>query len=371
MKHKLFIVTGSIALLVSALILIIALSSQKTEAPPYSKFLLRLAPKAKKAYLDPAKSGRVYGNRGTRLLVPANAFVLPAGYKKGGLVTVKLVEIMDRADFALAGVPLTYNNNGRPSLFESAGMFKVSAAYKKQQLKLKKGKKIKVLFPNIVPGKKYRAYYRDGNTWKERGTAKEYKPQLVSQRFRTRKRDIRSSSKGDADLRTYNRTRGGGDESSGPRLRRRPGKQYSGVRMYGINNLGWWNFDYPREDLVLIKGTLARIKGLKDTTVQVVCIGLSVRNMNSVHTKEGSFVIMTLRKHRVKLFVIDAQGNIGKSQTIYTAKAKKENNLWKLKVKALQLKKPPAYVLKSNWGFKKYLGIYDKKLNIKYPGMKR
>ncbi len=89
----------------------------------------------------------VIGNKGVKVLFPANCFVLPY---PGAKVNVELKEYNSTADFFFAG--LSTQSNGQ--LLESGGTIYISASCDGREVKLQNGKQVKLAFPTgrTVPG---------------------------------------------------------------------------------------------------------------------------------------------------------------------------------------------------------------------------
>ena len=116
---------------------------------------------------------------GTRIFIPANAFVRSDG-KTAGKVELKYREFHDPVDFFVSGIPMTYDSAGQEYTFESAGMFEMRAyeqvmsekkAAKRDELMLSPGKEIEVeLFSKVKVGN-FNVYYLDEQqkNWANKG----------------------------------------------------------------------------------------------------------------------------------------------------------------------------------------------------------
>lgn len=99
------------------------------------------APKAQTSFIQPAMPGvdvefasfEVESGKadilqmptGTRVLIPACPFVDKDGKEITGKVQIRFREFRDPVDFAISGIPMTYDSAGQQYIFESAGMFEI------------------------------------------------------------------------------------------------------------------------------------------------------------------------------------------------------------------------------------------------------
>lgn len=92
-----------------------------------------------------ANKGGVYEYRsGSRLVIPAAAFVNDRGELVEGEVEIKYREYHDYIDFYLSGIPMTYDSAGTTYNLESAGMMEIYAEKDGQKVKFAPGKSIDV-----------------------------------------------------------------------------------------------------------------------------------------------------------------------------------------------------------------------------------
>ena len=115
-----------------------------------------------------ANQGGVYEyNNGSKLIVPAAAFVSDDGKMVEGDVDIKYREMHDFVDFFLSGIPMTYDSAGTKYILESAGMVEIYAEQNGQRLKMQPGKEIKVELisyinmPRLNVSPKYNIYKLD------------------------------------------------------------------------------------------------------------------------------------------------------------------------------------------------------------------
>lgn len=81
---------------------------------------------------------------GSKLLVPAAAFVDEKGAQLSGEVTLHYREMHDFVDFFIAGIPMTYDSAGTVYNLESAGMVEIFAEQNGRQVRMAPGKSIDV-----------------------------------------------------------------------------------------------------------------------------------------------------------------------------------------------------------------------------------
>ncbi len=98
-----------------------------------------------------ANKGGVYEyNNGSKLIVPAAAFVSANGTLVEGDVDIKYREMHDFVDFFLSGIPMTYDSAGTRYVLESAGMVEIYAEQNGERVKMQPGKEIKVELISFV-----------------------------------------------------------------------------------------------------------------------------------------------------------------------------------------------------------------------------
>ena len=103
------------------------------------------AQKAFASYKVNANQGGVYeyGN-GSKITVPAHAFVYEDGSEVTGEVDLKYREFHDFVDFFLSGIPMEYDSAGQEFQLESAGMMEIYAEQNGKPLRVNSGKDIDV-----------------------------------------------------------------------------------------------------------------------------------------------------------------------------------------------------------------------------------
>lgn len=108
------------------------------------------------SYKVKANQGGIYEYKsGSKLNVPAAAFVDQNGEIVNGDVDIKYREFHDYVDFFLSGIPMTYDSAGISYTLESAGMMEIYAEQDGQRIKMAPGKTIAVELVsniNVPPG---------------------------------------------------------------------------------------------------------------------------------------------------------------------------------------------------------------------------
>ncbi|MCB0519506.1 MAG: hypothetical protein KDD27_11225 [Saprospiraceae bacterium] len=87
---------------------------------------------------------------GSKLIVPASAFVGETGNPVSGEVTLHYREMHDYVDFFLSGIPMTYDSAGTTYNLESAGMIEIFAEQDGQRVAMAPGKSIDVALVSRV-----------------------------------------------------------------------------------------------------------------------------------------------------------------------------------------------------------------------------
>lgn len=81
---------------------------------------------------------------GSRLVVPAAAFMNDRGQLVEGEVDILYRELNDYVDFFLSGIPMTYDSAGNKLYLESAGMVEIYAEQNGKRLQMAPGKELKI-----------------------------------------------------------------------------------------------------------------------------------------------------------------------------------------------------------------------------------
>lgn len=265
---------------IGGVILVMALAACSGNAPTKKELphLAKLRPANQYFRISPAEKNILRGEKGSVFTIEADSFVLPKSYAPGEKVEVLLIEATKSLEFAALPVSLEFRHRDRDTLFESAGMFFVGAKYAGEELSLKPGKKIKVRFRTDVSGDKFFVYDYDAQKgWHKHGHNQEVMlpPVLISQKKPARAAYADEESEaGDTPAK---------ESFAGKKPRKRPAVPAAPAvaaptaatfgewdrerrktarvkselyRVYEIDQLTWWNFDYPKPSLTCLKGTL-------------------------------------------------------------------------------------------------------------------
>jgi hypothetical protein len=121
--------------------------------------------------VNAAQGGTISHSTGSKLVIPANAFVDANGNAVSGNVEVRYREFRNPVDVFLAGIPMQYDSAGKTFQFESAGMMEVAAFAGGKVVYLDKNKPVEVQFASKQAGTQFSVYEFDtaqGN-WAYRG----------------------------------------------------------------------------------------------------------------------------------------------------------------------------------------------------------
>ena len=130
--------------------------------------------------IDPATGGEYTLETGTKITVPANAFVNAKGEPITTPVELKYREFHDVVDIITSGIPMQFKSENGTENFESAGMFEMKGLSAGEEVFIKEDKNITVDMGSFKDGEGYAFYYFDETTneWKETGDAN-VKPNLA------------------------------------------------------------------------------------------------------------------------------------------------------------------------------------------------
>lgn len=111
---------------------------------------------------------------GTKIYIPANAFVDKNGEPVNGDVDLLYREMHTPWDIMVSGIPMTYESNSTTYHFESAGMFDIKATLDKMPVFIAPGKNIIVEMVSQNPSNRFNNYYLDTTIrrWIELGKTK-------------------------------------------------------------------------------------------------------------------------------------------------------------------------------------------------------
>jgi hypothetical protein len=115
-------------------------AAQNFVNPPLSD----IQPSFAKFEVNPNAGGVYEYPSGSKLIVPAAAFVNESGQTLEGEVTLHYREMHDFVDFFLSGIPMTYDSAGVNYNLESAGMIEIFAEQNGKRVNMAPGKSINV-----------------------------------------------------------------------------------------------------------------------------------------------------------------------------------------------------------------------------------
>ena len=258
-------------------------------------------------HINPQVKNILRGEKGSVFTVEPGVFALSADYQPGEKIEIEIVEVTEPLEFAALPVSLEFNDRGNETLFESAGMFYVGASYRQKPLSLAADKKIQVKFRTNVRGKKFFVYNYDAEKgWQRHGHNQEkmLEPTVISQAAGT---DSEAYSSG------YRTGRKGMKPAAPARAVAVPAVAAKAVRelyrVYEIDRLSWWNFDYPQPNLTCLKGTLV---GAAGDQASVTVFSKKPLGAYTLYL-EKEFRISFYRDTKARLFAIDEKGNIGRT----------------------------------------------------------
>lgn len=122
---------------------------------------------------DAYQGGVIEYPSGSRIVIPASAFMTERGQRITGEVTIHYRELHDHIDFFTAGIPMNYDSAGTQRYLAAAGMVEVYAVQNGQRLRMADGKVMQVELISTVAVNdyftlpKYNVYQLDtvARTW--------------------------------------------------------------------------------------------------------------------------------------------------------------------------------------------------------------
>lgn len=126
----------------------------------------------------PQKDTVIYHKSGSIITIPKEAFLDESGNVITSPVDLKFRMFSNPLEIYLAGIPMNFtNSNGEELVFESAGMFEITATNKGNLVQVNPENKIKVAAVSFTEDPKFNRYDLDPNTnsWHELG-----KDQIIS-----------------------------------------------------------------------------------------------------------------------------------------------------------------------------------------------
>ncbi|MBI4648891.1 MAG: hypothetical protein HY738_20455 [Bacteroidia bacterium] len=125
-------------------------------------------------YINTSSENTVNIGNGTKLRIPANAFVDKNNKPVTGHVCLKYKEMHNPADIIISGIPMSYDSAGQKFNFESAGMFEISGfSQEGVPIYIADGKSIQVEMASFIAGNDYQFYKLDESSgdWQYEGRA--------------------------------------------------------------------------------------------------------------------------------------------------------------------------------------------------------
>ncbi|MFL5729401.1 MAG: hypothetical protein ACJ75J_07925 [Cytophagaceae bacterium] len=124
--------------------------------------------------VDAKAGGKITSASGSMIIIPAQAFVDPAGKMILGKVDIRYREFRDAVDFFLSGIPMGYDSAGAHYQLESAGMMEIKASQNGTAVQMAADKKIEIRMVSAHEGTHYNMYELDtvGRNWIYRGKDK-------------------------------------------------------------------------------------------------------------------------------------------------------------------------------------------------------
>jgi hypothetical protein len=121
--------------------------------------------------IDAIKDTIINYKNGTKILIPKNAFLDSKGNIINKEVDLKFRTFSNPLEIYLAGIPMNYNFNGEEKVFESAGMFEITANYKGEKVFVNPTNKIKVNINSFNESNNFNTYdlNKESNVWIETG----------------------------------------------------------------------------------------------------------------------------------------------------------------------------------------------------------
>ena len=289
---------------------------------PIPLFLTQFQPQKQEFSINPTMENIIQGKFGTKITIPANSISLPTSYKRGDILTLELIEVYNDLDFITAGIDLYYFNPN-PNIFESAGMFKLTASYYDKPLYLKRGVKLKVEIPSLIYSnrkmKMYKLDEREG--WIEKGSLSAVEE--VS-------------------------------DTTGENSR-------SNLVFRAMDDFKWWNADYPNPDTTCLEGKVIPLEVNPPNTI--TSVGIDYKNASTSYLENNKFQINAIKGKRIKLIVMDTKGNIGLSPELdsgtLTAFVKPGDKVKCTDIGTIEIKKIPREILRDRAKMLQHLGLYD------------
>lgn len=111
--------------------------------------------------VNTGKETELTHSSGTKIRIPADAFVDKDGIRIKGEVTILYREMHTPWDILVSGIPMTFVKDSVRYHFESAGMFDIKGMAKDRPVFIAPGKKLHVKMVSNTPANRFQNYYLD------------------------------------------------------------------------------------------------------------------------------------------------------------------------------------------------------------------
>ena len=291
-------------------------STPKNNLPP---FLSVFTSEKQEFQIVPQTDNVINGKNGTTIFIPANSISLPMSFRRGDIVVLELVEVLNDLDYLTSGVDLNYTDSrGSNFILETGGMVKMYISYYSKPLVLKKGARLRLNIPMKDSTKQMKVYKIDEtrDVWIEKGS--DDKPT--------------NSSESKDRITNY------------------------------MDDLQWWGFNSPNSETTCVSGTIESPD--KNPPYSIAVFGLDYKNVMVKNFNTIEFSINSLKDKKIKILAMDEKGNIGVSGEILTNGERvylvdEKNSSKCIKIGSISLKKVPADIRQNRNKFLNFLGLRE------------
>ncbi|MCB1140742.1 MAG: hypothetical protein H7A24_07690 [Leptospiraceae bacterium] len=286
--------------------------------------------------IDLSKRNVLVGNRGTRVVIPPNAFQYSDFLTAKGFATVHIYEVIDDFDYITVGInQVVVGEDKKQSYFELGGMLKVEVYQGNKKLKMSGEFPMIADFPDIYPGTSFHIYHINGEgSWVKKtdfGSYEVHKP-----------------------------------KSEGT------GKLVVGSRKMKLTSQGWWGFGLPRSETAAFKGEIKADEGSL-SNLQVFALGVGFSSFISKWSSGKNFSINAIPGRQFRIFVADEKGSIGFTQVLESSTQPGLDSLpdspgnFRKEVPSIELKKISPDIFSDRDRLKAYLGLKTLDFEVDYP----
>jgi hypothetical protein len=288
----------------------------KSNLPP---FLSVFTPEKQEFQIVPQTDNVINGKNGTTIFIPANSISLPMSFRRGDIVVLELVEVLNDLDYLTSGVDLNYTDSrGSNYILETGGMVKMNISYYSKPLVLKKGARLRLNIPMKDNTKQMKVYKIDDmrDAWVEKGS----------------------------DDKPTN-----------------PSESKDRITNY-MDDLQWWGFNSPNSETTCITGTIETSE--KNPPYSIAVIGLDYKNVLVKNFTTLEFSMNSLKDKKIKVIAMDEKGNMGVSgeiltngERVYLVDEKQSSKC--LKIGSISLKKVSTDIRQNRNKFLNFIGIKE------------